>query len=71
MQLNGLYIKSKYSLYSAHKKCREQAVNPIGMRADRISDSKNKPTSLISDFSLIPQTLEAALNKTQLQPLLL
>lgn len=30
-----------------------------------------KPTSLVADFSLIPQALESALNETQLQPVLL
>ncbi len=34
-------------------------------------DSKNKPTSLVADFSLIPQTLEAALEGRQIQPILL
>jgi dipicolinate synthase subunit B len=34
-------------------------------------DCKGKPTSLVSNFDLIPQTLEAALNKTQLQPLMI
>lgn len=34
-------------------------------------DSENKPTSLIADFSLIPQTLEKALKGEQLQPLIL
>ena len=34
-------------------------------------DAQNKPTSLVADFSLIPQTLEAALDGCQLQPLLL
>jgi dipicolinate synthase subunit B len=34
-------------------------------------DSKGKPTSLVADFSLIPQTLEAALEGRQFQPVLL
>ena len=34
-------------------------------------DCKNKPTSLVSDFSLIPQTVRAALQGEQIQPLLL
>ena len=34
-------------------------------------DARNKPTSLVADFSLIPQTLELALDGLQLQPLLL
>ena len=34
-------------------------------------DARNKPTSLVADFSLIPQTLEAALEGRQLQPILL
>ena len=34
-------------------------------------DSKGKPTSLVADFSLIPQTLEAALAGRQIQPILL
>ncbi len=34
-------------------------------------DPKNKATSLIADFSKIPQTLEAALDSRQLQPILL
>ena len=34
-------------------------------------DPKKKPTSLIADFSRIPQTLEAALEGRQLQPILL
>ncbi len=34
-------------------------------------DPKNKATSLIADFSKIPQTLEAALDGRQLQPILL
>ncbi len=34
-------------------------------------DPVNKPTSLVADFSLIPQTLEWALEGKQLQPILL
>ena len=34
-------------------------------------DPHNKPTSLIADFTLIPQTVEAAFEGHQLQPLLL
>lgn len=34
-------------------------------------DPKNKPTSLVADFSLIPQTLENALAGKQIQPVLL
>ena len=34
-------------------------------------DSKNKPSSLIADFSRIPQTLELALEGKQIQPILL
>ena len=34
-------------------------------------DARNKPTSLVADFSLIPLTLEAALEGRQLQPILL
>lgn len=34
-------------------------------------DPGKKPTSLIADFSLIPQTLDAALEGRQLQPILL
>lgn len=34
-------------------------------------DPKEKPTSLVADFSLIPQALEAALDSRQLQPVLL
>ena len=33
-------------------------------------DPKNKPTSLIADFSRIPQTVEAALERRQVQPVL-
>jgi dipicolinate synthase subunit B len=32
---------------------------------------KTKPTSLVADFAQIPQTLELAMKKTQLQPILL
>ncbi len=34
-------------------------------------DSMKKPTSLVADFTLIPQTLEAALEGRQIQPILL
>jgi dipicolinate synthase subunit B len=34
-------------------------------------DPKNKPHSLIADFSLIPETLRAALLGRQIQPLLI
>ena len=34
-------------------------------------DPEKKPTSMISDFTLIPQALDAALNGKQLQPILL
>jgi len=34
-------------------------------------DPKNKPTSLVADFSMIPLTLECALEGRQVQPLLL
>ena len=34
-------------------------------------DAKNKPTSMVADFSKIPQTLEAALEGRQIQPILL
>ena len=34
-------------------------------------DCRGKPTSLVADFSLVPQTLEAARRGEQLQPLLL
>lgn len=36
----------------------------------RQDDPVKKPTSLVADFSLIPQTLRAALDGVQLQPLL-
>ncbi len=34
-------------------------------------DAQKKPTSLVADFALIPQTLEAALEGRQMQPILL
>ena len=34
-------------------------------------DPENKPTSMVADFSMIPQTLAAALENRQLQPVLL
>ena len=34
-------------------------------------DPKNKPTSLVADFSKIPETVEMALNGKQVQPILL
>lgn len=34
-------------------------------------DANGKPTSLVADFSLIPKTLEAALEGRQIQPILL
>ncbi len=37
----------------------------------RQDDPQEKPTSLVADFNLVPQTLEAALQGRQLQPLLL
>ena len=37
----------------------------------RQDDWKNKPTSMVADFSLIPQTLESALQGQQIQPILL
>ena len=37
----------------------------------RQDDAENKPTSMVADFSLIPQTLAAAMDGRQLQPLLL
>lgn len=37
----------------------------------RQDDPVHKPTSLVADFSLIPQTLELALQSIQIQPLLL
>ena len=37
----------------------------------RQDDPVNKPTSMVADFSLIPETVEAALEGRQLQPILL
>ena len=37
----------------------------------RQDDSLNKPTSLVADFTKIPQALEAALEGRQIQPILL
>lgn len=37
----------------------------------RQDDPQNKPTSMVADFNRIPETLEAALNGTQIQPVLL
>lgn len=37
----------------------------------RQDDPENKPTSMVADFSLIPETVEAALEGRQLQPILL
>ena len=34
-------------------------------------DPEKKPTSMVADFSLIPQALEAALEGKQLQPMIL
>ena len=34
-------------------------------------DARKKPTSMVADFTLIPQTLEAALEGRQLQPIML
>ena len=34
-------------------------------------DAYNKPTSIVADFTKLPETLEAALNSKQVQPLLL
>lgn len=34
-------------------------------------DPRNKPASLVADFALVPETVAAALNGTQLQPMLL
>lgn len=34
-------------------------------------DAQKKPTSLVADFAMIPQTLEAALEGRQIQPILL
>ena len=33
-------------------------------------DYENKPTSLVSEFSLVPETIKAALEGQQLEPLL-
>ena len=37
----------------------------------RQDDAQNKPTSMVADFTRIPDTLEAAINATQLQPVIL
>ena len=37
----------------------------------RQDDPVSKPTSLVADFSLVPQAISAALRGEQLQPLLL
>lgn len=37
----------------------------------RQDDPQNKPTSLVADFSCLPQTLEQALANQQIQPILL
>lgn len=37
----------------------------------RQDDPKNKPNSLIADFTMIPETLDAALEGRQVQPILL
>jgi len=37
----------------------------------RQDDAENKPTSMVADFSLIPETLAAALEGRQLQPVVL
>lgn len=37
----------------------------------RQDDPQNKPTSMVADFSLIPETVAAALEGRQLQPILL
>ena len=37
----------------------------------RQDDPQNKPTSMVADFTLIPQALEAAMQGIQLQPILL
>ena len=37
----------------------------------RQDDAQNKPTSMVADFSYLPDTLEAALRGTQLQPVIL
>jgi dipicolinate synthase subunit B len=35
----------------------------------RQDDARGKPTSIVADFSMLPQTVEAALAGTQLQPM--
>lgn len=47
--------------------CRKQ-IYLVPFRQD---DPEHKPTSLVADMSLIPQTIEAALEGKQLQPLVL
>ena len=37
----------------------------------RQDDAQNKPTSMVADFTRIPDTLEAALLGKQLQPVIL
>lgn len=37
----------------------------------RQDDAQNKPTSMVADFSLIPQTVAAAVEGRQLQPILI
>jgi dipicolinate synthase subunit B len=37
----------------------------------RQDDPQKKPTSIVADFSQIPQTLESAMEGRQIQPLLL
>ncbi len=37
----------------------------------RQDDPHNKPTSMVADFKMIPQTLEAALQGQQIQPMLI
>jgi len=37
----------------------------------RQDDAENKPTSMVADFSLIPETVAAALESRQLQPIFL
>ena len=37
----------------------------------RQDDSLNKPTSMVADFTKVPETLAAALNNQQIQPILL
>jgi dipicolinate synthase subunit B len=37
----------------------------------RQDDAQNKPTSMVADFALIPQTVAAAMEGRQLQPILL